>query len=103
MPSGCMLGIMSLPPEVTRLLWDVDPSAIDLVAHADFVIERVMGRGSLAAMRWLRQTYDRDLLAGFLLRKGDRLSPRDRAYWRLVCGLPEERQAPGGGRPPWAG
>ncbi len=85
------------------MLWDVDPDAIDLVAHRDFVIERVMSRGSLAAMRWLRTAFDREALADFLLRKAHRLSPRDRAYWRLVCGLPEEQQAPGGGRPPWLG
>jgi hypothetical protein len=91
------------PPEVKRLLWDVDPDALDPVAHRDFVIERVMSRGTLVAMRWLRQVYEPAVLAGFLERRGERLSPRDRAYWRLVCGLPEEAQAPGGGRPPWLG
>lgn len=99
-----MLGAVSpLPPEVERLLWDVDPRTIDLVVHRDFVIERVMTRGGLVAMRWLRTVVERDVLADFLARKGQRLSPRDRAYWRLVCGLPEEPQSPGGGRPQWLG
>jgi hypothetical protein len=95
--------VSPLPPEVKRLLWDVDPDALDLARHRDFVIERVMTRGGLVAMRWLRAAVERDVLADFLQRKGQRLSPRDRAYWRLVCGLPEEPQARGGGRPPWLG
>lgn len=95
--------VLPFPPEVKRLLWDVDPDTLDPVVHGDFVIERVMTRGGLVAMRWLRATVARELLVGFLNHKGERLSPRDRAYWRLVCGLPEERQATGGGRPPWLG
>lgn len=79
----------SLPPEVKRLLWDVDPETIDLVAHRDYVIERVMSRGGIVAMQWLRRVIERDVLAGFLERRGDRLSPRDRAYWRLVAGFPK--------------
>lgn len=83
------------------MLWDVDPDGVDIVVHGDFVIERVMSRGSLAAMRWLRATFTRDMLADFLRRKAHRLSPRDRSYWRLVCELPEEDQEAGGGRPAW--
>jgi len=85
---------------VERLLWDVDPSAVDLQQHADYVMERVMSRGTLEAMRWLRATYSVDQLADFLRRRGDRISARDRAYWRLIAGLPRER-APGGARPAW--
>lgn len=89
------------PPDVARLFWDVEPDAVDLRAHADYVMERVMARGTLAAMRWLRDTYSKLELADFLHRKGSRLAPRDRAYWRLVAGLARE-DTPGGAAPPWA-
>lgn len=89
-----------LPPSVERLFWDVDPVAVDLAAHADYVMERVMSRGTLEAMRWLRATYSVEQMADFLERRGERIAPRDRAYWRLIAGLPRE-QAPGGARPPW--
>jgi hypothetical protein len=92
----------ALPEDVARLFWDVAPSAIDLVAHADYVMERVMSRGTLAAMNWLRRTYGVAELADFLRRKAHRLSPRDRAYWALIAGL-DLPQVPGGARPPWAG
>lgn len=91
-----------VPASVRRLFWDVDPDAVDLDRHRDYVLERVMARGTWDAMRWLRATYDTREIADFLGRKGGRLTPRDRAYWSLVtrAALP---QAPGGGRPAWAG
>jgi hypothetical protein len=91
-----------LPEDVTRLFWDVDPTTVDLEKHADYVMERVMSRGTLTAMRWLRAHYARERLADFLSRKGHRLSPRDRAYWSLVAGIGTVG-GPGGARPPWAG
>jgi hypothetical protein len=90
------------PSDVERLFWDVDPSSVDLRGHADYVIERVMTRGTLEAMRWLRATYTLEELADFLRRRGDALAPRDSAYWRLVTGLASDDR-PGGARPPWAG
>jgi hypothetical protein len=94
-----------LPPDVVRLLWDVEADSLDLsrTADRDLVIERVMGRGTLEAMRWLRSCFSKDELAAFIRAKGQaRLAPRDLAYWALVTGVPAP-QARGGGRPAWAG
>lgn len=94
-----------LPPDVVRLLWDVDPSVLDEAKSADrdFVVERVMSRGTLAAMRWLRARFTTDELAEFVRGKGRaRLAPRDLAYWALVTGVTTV-PATGGGRPAWAG
>jgi hypothetical protein len=64
-------------------------------------MERVMSRGGWAAMRWLRRVYAREELADFLRRKGERLAPRERAYWALMAGV--EMTIPrGGGRPAWS-
>jgi hypothetical protein len=52
-------------------------------------------------MQWLRARMPAATLADFLVRRGQRLSPRDRSYWRLVAGLPPE-DVPGGARPPWS-
>jgi hypothetical protein len=64
-------------------------------------MERVMARGDWQAMLWLRRTYSREQIADFVRRKGERLSPRDEAYWALVAGV-ELVQRPGGGRPAWS-
>jgi len=60
-----------------------------------------MSRGTWAAMCWLRDRYDAGALRDFLERRGDRLAPRELAYWALVTDLDVEPR-PGGGRPPWA-
>jgi hypothetical protein len=92
-----------LPAFVTRLLWDVDPGGIDAQRDCSLIFERVMSRGSWDAMKWLRATYPRAALAGFVCGEGGRrLAPRDRAYWALVCDV-EVEVGPGGGRPAWAG
>jgi hypothetical protein len=92
----------AVPECVRRLFWDVDPDTVDLGLHAQYVMERVMSRGTWEAMRWLKSTYSREQLADFLLRSGDRLTPRDRAYWSLIAGISGPQRA-GGGRPAWAG
>lgn len=94
----------ALPPDVARLLWDVEVSQIDLARAGDreLVLERVMSRGTLAAMRWLRATFPREELAAFVRTKGRwRLTPRDLAYWALISGVTLEAPR-GGGRPVWA-
>jgi hypothetical protein len=92
-----------LPEFVSRLLWDVDPSRIDLQRDAGLIFERIMSRGSWDAMNWLRARYSRDEIASFVRKEGARrLSPRDLAYWALVSGVDAEVGA-GGGRPSWAG
>lgn len=101
----CFAVDAALPPDVVRLLWDVDPASLDLnrAADRDLVMERVMARGTLAAMRWLRSRFSKGELASFVQSKGrSRLAPRDLAYWALITGVPAT-QARGGGRPDWAG
>jgi hypothetical protein len=91
-----------LPEHVGHLFWEVSPEDVDLERHRDYVLERIMSRGGWEAMRWLRATYDREAIADFLRRRGEKLNARDRAYWSLIAGVATV-QTPGGGRPGWAG
>ena len=95
-----------LPDDVARLLWDVELEGFDLERDRALVFERVMSRGPWAAMTWLRRRYPREALAAFLQTRGLRvLTPRDLAYWALVCDveLTQVDGDAGGGRPRWAG
>lgn len=96
----------ALPDFLVRLLWDVDPAAIDPEHHRALIFERVMSRGGWDAMCWLRARYAKEQLAAFVRDQGPRkLAPRDLAYWALVCDVELAQGAPdtGGGRPRWAG
>jgi hypothetical protein len=92
----------TIPVALRTLFWDVDPVDIRLLEHADYVIERVMTRGTWEAMRWLRTAFSDEQLRGFLAKRGQILPPRERAYWHLVLDVPL-LQVQGGGRPAWAG
>lgn len=91
-----------IPAELEWLFWDVDPTTIDLALHREYIIERVMARGDWFAMRWLIANFAKAELAACLRERGDRLAPRERAFWCLIAELPWE-PTPGGGRPGWAG
>lgn len=92
-----------IPDPIAVYFWDVDVAQLDLVKHKDYIIERLMGRGDLDAMRWLRRTFDQADLHEFVVRRGrERLAPRELAYWALICDVDMEQRT-GGGRPHWAG
>ena len=76
--------------ESLRLLfWDVDFEALSWEAHRDFIIQRVLERGNLDHLRWLRQTLgDKELADWILARQGRGLSPRQLAFWQIVLDLP---------------
>jgi len=95
-----------IPPDVLGLLWDIEAAATDDENARPLIIERVMTRGSLAAMRWLLASYEPDVLRQFLSGPaGGRLPPRELAFWCAVLGLevPARGRSAGGGRPGWAG
>ena len=93
----------AVPDEIASLFWEVDPRTIDVRLHADYVMERVMSRGTWRAMKWLRRTYPEPTLADFVRRRGRTcLPPREHAYWALVTGCDTDA-ATGGGRPHWTG
>ena len=95
----------TIPPDVRQLLWDVDPSNLDVAKSKALILERVMTRGSLAAMRWLLTAFDHGTLRGFVQGPcGRALPPRELAFWSTLLGLElsSTGRHTGGGRPGWA-
>jgi hypothetical protein len=93
-----------LPPEVTQLLWEHDAAAVSLETHSLLILERVMTRGSLNAMRWLWATVPHATLQAYVEGPGLRsLPPREAVFWRTMLGVPIPASAriAGGGRPGW--
>lgn len=91
------------PASVAKLFWEVDPCAVDLEAHRDYVLERVLSRGGWEAMQWLRATYSKAALASFIERKGHaRLAPRELAYWSLIAEVEAAPQQGANGKHGWS-
>ena len=93
----------AIPECVMILLWDMDAKSVNISQHKALILERVMSRGTFAAMQWLLKTIPKDDIIDFLNVRGQRLlSPRDLAYWSIVCGM-TPIQRPGGSRRSWTG
>lgn len=78
-----------LPAELRALFWDADTGAVDLEAHARYVIERVLDHGDEAAVRWLLRHYPAETVQAVVARSRS-LSPKTRGFWRLYYRLREE-------------
>jgi hypothetical protein len=79
-----------LPSAVSDLLWDVAPAELRLPQHRDFLIGRILARGTWAAVQWLRRELSDAEIAAYLQRtRGRLLSPRQLRFWELVLGLDE--------------
>ena len=76
------------------LFWDVDVDAIDLDAHAEGILARVLERGRLADVRWVIDRYGMDRIHRFFRDVGSpELSDRTRTFWRAVFQAKEEQWA----------
>jgi hypothetical protein len=87
---------MALPAEIldeaTLLFEDVRPGDVDPVAHADFVIARVLDRGTLRSVRSLLSLYGIDRIRRFFREGGaDQVSARTIPLWMAYLQLrPDE-------------
>lgn len=71
------------------LLWDCEPGSVDVVRHRDFVAGRLMEKGGLDAIRWLRASYGDDALRDYLLRtRGRALGRRRLRFWQVILSVP---------------
>lgn len=74
-----------VPPGLTALFWDVDPSRIDLKRNARYVIERVLEMGGLEALDWLQRIYPTRLLIE-MCEVSRKISEKSRLFWRIWFG-----------------
>jgi hypothetical protein len=83
--------VLELPNEIRReaqtLFHDVRLDALDAEEHADFIIARVLDRGTMRSVRALLQSYGEPRVRRFLIERGDRVSPQTRALWCNHFGL----------------
>lgn len=69
---------------ISKYFWDVKLSDLDLVAHKNYIIERILDMGDERAVSWLRQNYSKaDILT--VVRQSRRLSPKSKNFWTLAA------------------
>jgi hypothetical protein len=75
----------SVPAEIHRLFWDVNPARLDLRIHARFVIERVAEFGNASDFDALSRVYAGTEIV-FHLKRSRSLSERSRRFALLWYG-----------------
>ena len=89
--TGCYNGLVRIPGNIERLLWEYDLDGLDLPSELpDAICERVMGHGGWAEMQWLIRVAGAERLRSYLQWRGAQvLPPREVAFWGLVCSAPD--------------
>lgn len=81
--------------EASVLFEDIRLAELDPQRHADFIIARVLDRGSLASIRALFRMYGRETIRDFFTRGGVlQLSRRTVPLWTAFFDLPADACTP---------
>ena len=67
------------PQYVQKLFWEYSISSIDMLFHKQFVIERVLEKGTFKAVKWLFTTYSLEDIKQSL--SSLNISPTTRGFW----------------------
>jgi hypothetical protein len=79
----------SLPQEFHRFFWDVDAATLDPSLHPLYVINRLLDKGDVAAVRWVRRSFPEELIIKTIKTRRD-FSPWNAVFWARFYGIPRE-------------
>jgi hypothetical protein len=81
----------SLAEENRSLFWDTDAAGLDVFAHWEYILGRVLEYGTLDSVRWVMETYGEEKIREFILGRGLRILSRKTVnYWAMWLGLQDE-------------
>ena len=78
-----------LPLSLYKFFWDVDASKVNPVKSAQYVINRLLDKGDLEAVRWILHTYPRESIKETLKHRLD-FSPKTAVFWSRYLSVPRE-------------
>jgi hypothetical protein len=82
----------TLPQFLYQYFWDVDPVQIDRSRHPQYIINRLLDKGDLAAARWVLQNYPKELIVQTFRDMRD-FSPWNGRFWARFLEIPEKEVA----------
>ena len=81
-----------IPKYLHRYFCELDPAQINPAERPDFVINRLLDQGNLAAARWVLQNFPSELIVQTLCTVGD-FSPWSGRFWARYFEIPEDQVA----------
>lgn len=81
-----------LPPSLYQFFWDVDAKKINPGKSPYYVINRLLDKGNLEAVRWVRRSFPKDLITETIKTKKD-FSFKTVTFWSKYYQIPAEEIA----------
>jgi hypothetical protein len=82
----------ALPQSLYRFFWEVDPAQLDPGKHPQYIINRLLDKGDLAAARWVLQNYPKGIIVQTFRTMRD-FSPWNGRFWARYLEILEEEVA----------
>lgn len=85
---------MRVPEQHHWVFWDVYAGGLDTERQRNYIIPRMLERGTLEGIRWLLEVYGREGIHAFLRDVGHpEISRRTLSFWRAVLKAVDEQWA----------
>lgn len=76
-----------LPVKFKALFWDTNFDTIDPSSKPLYVINRMLDKGNLEAIHWVRQNFPKNLIKETLKKLRD-YSLKSATFWAIIYGIP---------------
>ena len=81
---------MKIPKSLHRYFWDVDVAKLDPKKKPYFVINRLLDKGDIEAVKWIKRTYSKKIISDtFKTMRGFR--PKIASFWSIFLKIPQEK------------
>jgi hypothetical protein len=80
---------MKIPKSLHKYFWDVDVEKLDPNNKPYFVINRLLDKGNVEAVKWVRKNYSEDQIKETFKNTRD-FNPKVGRFWSVFLQIPQE-------------
>jgi hypothetical protein len=80
----------SIPKFLKKYFWDVDFDKLDVKAHSQDILTRLLEYGDEKAIRWMKRNFTKDEIADVLFHLRT-VSPKSANFWALIFGIDRKK------------
>jgi len=80
---------MKIPKSLHQFFWDVDVKKLDPNNKTYFIINRLLDKGNVEAVKWVRKSYSENQIKYTFKHIRD-FNPKVGRFWALFLQIPEE-------------
>ena len=76
-----------IPERFKSFFWDTDFETLDPSSKSSFVINRLLDKGNIEGIKWIRQTFPEDAIKKSVTTLRD-FSPKSATFWATIYNIP---------------